>query len=71
MATTTDTPSPGPTRPARRRGRVLFWVFVAAWVVAVAAIYIVIVRLKLGGEAGIRLQPPTPAETPAPATVGQ
>ncbi len=71
MATQTDTPAPHPPKPARRRGRVLFWAFVATWVLAVVAIYIVIVRLKLGGEAGIRLPEPAAADTqanPAPAT---
>jgi len=62
MATTTDTPAPRPPRPARRRGRVIFWAFVAMWVLAVVAIYVVIVRLKLGGEAGIRLPEPAAAE---------
>jgi len=62
MATSAKSPATPSPRPVRRRGRAVFWVFVATWVLAVVALYIVIVRLKLGGEAGIRLPEPAAAE---------
>lgn len=46
--------------PPRKRGRTLFWCFMALWAIALIGVYYVVVKLKMGGTDGIR---ETPAQT--------
>jgi len=43
-----------PAAPARRTSRSLKWIAVAVWLAMLIGLYIVIVRLKLGGPEAIR-----------------
>lgn len=61
-----DTGTPAPKRPRHRTGPSNKWIgrgFILLWIVAVVAVYIVIVKLKIGGERALRLPEETPAET--------
>jgi len=46
-------PMPSP----RKKGRTLFWCFIALWVLALIGVYYVVVKLKMGGTDGIREKP--------------
>ena len=67
--------APGRT-PRTRNGKLVAIAMLVLWLAILVAVYVVIVRLKMGGKEGIQLQPETPAETttaaadhPAPSTV--
>lgn len=62
-------PAPPSRRPRTLRisGPWAVAIFLFFWLIAVAAIYIVIVQLKLGGERGIRSQPAPEVVEPIPS----
>lgn len=68
---TPDSPHSDPPTLSRRPRTLRFsgpWavaIFLFFWLIAVAAIYIVIIQLKLGGERGIRSEPTPGAVEPA------
>lgn len=69
--------TPQPTRPAlppRRGTKGSKWIgrgFILLWVVAVVAVYIVIVRLKINGERALRTPEPAPGlSESAPRPIG-
>lgn len=62
-STTTPPAPPSPARPTPpRTGRWIALAMIVLWVAVIIALYIVIVRLKLGGAEALRSQPaPTQA----------
>lgn len=46
-----------PMPTPRKKGRTLFWCFIALWAIALVGVYYVVVKLKLGGTDGIREKP--------------
>lgn len=61
MADATNTPG-----ARRRTGRRVALAMLILWVLIVIAVYVVIVRLKMGGEEGIRTGPPAVSPETSP-----
>lgn len=49
--------------PRKRNGKYVAIAMLALWLAILVAVYVVIVKLKLGGEEGIRLDRDAPSET--------